>query len=192
IINHLPAVGVIEDWPAHALGRFLGSVRVLRRILREGLHLPKRGLVATALPVAGGTFLNRIETTLMLPVIVSPRNGKSGFGPDNLTPEFESGSLQRLLNLTAKQARMPTIGDISRKERIGVGPIDPIVVLDFPFATGGKRDFSCFRRFVPPRGGLVDAIGWVGDHQTRPSRAFGQKPIHPTALSVASPHKSRW
>src|SRR2546427_440026 len=114
------------------------------------------------MPVAGGTFLHRVETTFVLPVIVPTENGKSGFRPDNLTAEFESGPLQRLLNLTTEQAGMPTVGDVSGKEHIRVCPIDPMVVLDLPFTTGGKRYFPGPGRSVSPRGVVVDAVRRVG------------------------------
>ncbi len=48
---------------------------------------------------------------------------------------------------------MPTVGDVSGKERIGLGPIDPMVVSNSSFAAGGERYF--YRQIKPARNKIL-------------------------------------
>src|SRR5262245_50554993 len=107
---------VVEHRFPHQLDRFLCSMIVLVVVLRPRFHCPQRGLGSIATPIRGRAFADTIEATSMLQVIVSPRQGMSALGPDELTPQLESTFHDRLLDLAPEQTRIPDIDHRSRKQ----------------------------------------------------------------------------
>ncbi len=98
----------------------------------------------------------------MLPVVITAADGKSRLGPDDLAADLEAASLNRGLNLACVPARVPDVSDVAGEERIGISPVDAIIVFDgsraLGFAEAGR---------VTPFGVVVHTIGWVGDHEDR-------------------------
>ena len=78
----------------------------------------------------------------MLPMTMRTADGEVALGPNNLTFRLEPADRQGLLHLTSKETRMPGIRDVTGKEAIGLGPIQPIVIRCRTFSMCGETPAS--------------------------------------------------
>src|SRR5262249_31792920 len=147
VIHDVSAFCVVHDRSAHA---FDGLLRTMLGIGVFDLSaarvavgdLPKGGLFAIAGPVACLTLLDRVPAGFVLPVVVAARDYQPLLGPDDLRADVVAGLDQTLSHLRGENASMPDVGDVSIEEANGLGPIEAIIILDFPQGAGGVSDLS--------------------------------------------------
>src|SRR6201991_3516849 len=114
LIHGLSGRRVVFDWPAHALDRLLRSVAAPIVVAR--IDIPKCRLLAIPAPARPGCPAHRIPAGLVLPIIVSPAQGKTVLCPDDLRAHVEAGGLKGLLDLARMPARVPDECARARKQ----------------------------------------------------------------------------
>src|SRR5262249_8853240 len=125
--------------------------------------LPQRRLTPIALPLGGGSFADEIQTGFVLPMVMGSADGEMRLGPDDLTLRFKAAHGQRLLHFTGKEARMPHICDVARKETVRIGPVAPIIVRDGTFTPCSKRNPAGLGGAIAPAGVVTDSVRGIAN-----------------------------
>ena len=105
--------------------------------------------------------------------------------PDDLGPDLESAGLQAQRHLGGMNAGMPDVGDVARKQRPSLRPIDPIVVGDLAALAGPRVE----TRLLAPLRFEINAIRGIGHHEKRGLLPASSRVV--ASLAVASPHNTR-
>src|ERR1700720_3990280 len=189
VIDRLAGPAVVGDRTAHALDRLLRAMsptllalRVAERIVVG--DLPDRRLRAVALPVADLAFAHGVPAGFVLPMIIAAAQGEVLFGPDDLSARLQPASRQTGGGDIAVQSPVPNIGDIPGEQRIGLPPVDAIVVEHLAL-----RQLAGTEAAARSPGRIVaDAIRRIGDHQMRPrSRQHWRDIRRARAVAAADP-----
>src|ERR1700731_3845584 len=189
VIDQLAGPAVVDDRTAHALDRLLRAVPPALLALRiaKGIvigDLPDGGLRAATLPVAGPALAHGVPAGFVLPVIIAATQGEVLFGPDDLSARLQPASRQTGGGDIAVQSPVPNIGDIPGEQRIGLPPVDAIVVEHLAL-----RQLAGTEAAARSPGRIVaDAIRRIGDHQMRPrSRQHWRDIRRARAVAAADP-----
>src|SRR5579885_828751 len=152
---------VVHDRPAHALDGLLRPV-FGGLVVFAGGDGPQSGLIARALPVAGGSLSHRVEARFVLPVIVTATEHQAWLRPYDLCPDQETARIEALRNRPRMDPGVPHISDFAGEQAPSLAPIGTVVVADL--ARTRRRGDA---RLVSPVRIIVDTIGWIGHHEVR-------------------------
>src|SRR6516162_526567 len=168
IIDRLAGPAVIGDRAAHAFDRLLGTVPpgLLALLVAERVvvgDFPDRRLGTVTLPVADLALAHRVPAGFVLPMIIAAAQGEVVLGPDDLSAQLQPASRQTSGNDIAVQSPVPDIGDIAGKQRIGLPPVDAIVVEHLAPRQGAATAAAA----RSPGRVVGNPVRRIGDHQGR-------------------------
>ena len=99
-------------------------------------------------------------------MVVTSRDCKVLFSPNKLHSDLKAHRSQAFSDLYGFDRRMPDVDDRTWEQTPRVSPIHAVVVHDFTplnrFAVPKNT-----ARLVPPSRIIVNAVGWIGDHEGR-------------------------